>query len=122
MQPEFVAKGPWWVQGVWTLGPVTIGFFLFLFINVGWLPSPVLTRLDDLTKATIENERSSTETIKEGQRLISETQKLLVQLQTSIAAQNTLRDARQDILAKGIRQICRNTARNQAANEKCDDL
>ena len=115
-------KGPAWATSVWNLGPVTVGFFVMLFVNVGWLPSPMLTSLNNLEMNYVESQRAANETMKEGQRLVAETQKVLANAQASISAQAAIKDAKQDTLSKGIRQICRNTAKNAAANEKCDEL
>jgi hypothetical protein len=111
-----------WASTVKNLGPVTVGFFLLLFVNVGWLPSPVLTALEKLDRNAREAQARMQDSIKEGQQVIAETQKVLANVQVAISNQAAVRDARQDVLAKGIRQICRNTAKNQQANEKCDEL
>lgn len=111
-----------WASSIYNLGPVTVGFFVMLFVNVGWLPSPMLKSLENLEKVYTESQNNANESVKEGQRLVADTQKILANVQQALAQQSVARDATQAALAKGIRQICRNTAKTLMANEKCDEL
>lgn len=103
-QPD---EGPWWGQVqklVWTLGPVTVAFFLFFFVNLGWLPSPML------------------EGIQGGTLILKQNQKTLEEMQMDIKSHVRNVDQQQGALLKALRQICRNTAKNPEQNYRCDEM
>jgi F0F1-type ATP synthase membrane subunit b/b' len=99
---------PWWLgeakRLVWTLGPVTLSFFLLLLVLLGWLPSPTLQALEACAKA-MTSQQVQIESLKE---VIS----------------TILRETRENQIGslKTSRQICRNTARTPQQNERCDEL
>lgn len=100
-------RGPWWGELkklVWTLGPVTVAFFMLLFIMFGWLPSPMLQGLSD----------SNT--------LLNKNHRVLSEIRDEVTVHSREVREQQRALLTSLRQICRNTAKTPQQNEKCDDI
>jgi hypothetical protein len=98
---------PWWGEGkklVWSLGPVTVSFFILLAVMLGWLPSPILAVLND------------------NLRLSNINQQLNIEIRTSVQQHRTEMLENQKMIAKGLRAICRNTAKDQKSRDQCDEL
>jgi hypothetical protein len=101
------SKGPWWgdvKKLVWTLGPVTVAFFLFIGVMFGWLPSPMLQGLSDSTGLLTRNNR------------------VLSEIRDEVTVHSREVREQQRALLTSLRQICRNTAKTPQQNEKCDDI
>jgi hypothetical protein len=100
-------KSPWWgdiKKIVWTLGPVTVAFFLFIGVMFGWLPSPMLSGLAD-----------TTEQLKKNHYVIKD-------IRDEVQLHSREVREQQRALLTSLRQICRNTARTPQQNERCDDI
>lgn len=98
---------PWWGRAqniIWTLGPVTVAFFVILAVGLGWFPSPVLTTM--------------TETIK----ILDMNQRLIQEVRVEVTDHNREFRNNQLGLLKALRQICRNTAKSAQQNERCDEM
>lgn len=100
-------KSPWWgklQQLIWTLGPVTVAFFLFIFVQFGWLPSPMLTAVNDhLT-------------------ILERNQTIMTDIRNTVVKHTQQDEEQRRETLKALRQICRNTAKSDAQRERCDDM
>ncbi len=99
------------VKAVVTLGPVTVMAFLLFAVNVGWLPSPVVDNQTKLTQAITTLTQS-----------IIENRARMEAIDTMNKQHSLEFLSFQDILGKGLRRICRNTAKSQFADEQCDAM
>ena len=98
---------PWWGQAraiVWSLGPVTVAFFMFMAVNWGWLPSPAL-----------ESSKHSVEILQQNQQIMTDVRQSIVNHSSHVTDT-------QKALVASLRQICRNTATKESQREKCDDM
>jgi len=100
-----MVNGPWWAEGkqlVWTLGPVTIGFFLFTAVLFGWLPSPMLRAIES------------------NHELIAEGYKHRQTIETMLAAHFRALEQERRQLSKTLLSICRHTAKSEMQRYDCD--
>lgn len=102
-----ISGAPWWGKGhnmVLTLGPITVAFFLILFVGFGWMPSPILQSMAD-----------STDVLKKNHRIMTD-------IRDEVAVHTREVRDQQRALLSALRQICRNTAKTPQQNERCDDM
>lgn len=107
MENSLHGSTPWWGRAqniIWTLGPVTVAFFVILAVGLGWFPSPVL--------------QSMTETM----RILDMNQRLIQEIRVEVSDHNREFRNSQLGLLKALRQICRNTAKSPQQNERCDEM
>lgn len=91
-------------KAFWTLGPVTAGFLAMMAVFFGWLPSPMLTALQD-TKTLLTTQQS-----------------ILLNIDKQFTHHILEAERQQRMLLKGLQRLCRNTARTQQHNDGCDNL
>ena len=98
---------PWWGQArnlIWNLGPVTVAFCALSAVLLGWLPSPMLTAIQDGVQGLKDN------------RVIMQA------IQREVADHSREMKDQHYSEIRIWRQICRNTAKIPMHNERCDDL
>lgn len=101
------SETPWWGTSaniVWTLGPVTVAFFIVLAVGFGWFPSPVLQSMIDNSNMLNKNNR------------------IISDMRDDLLLHGRATREEQQILLRTLRQICRNTARTFQQNERCDAI
>ncbi len=98
---------PWWGRGntaIWTLGPVAVAFFIVLFVGFGWLPSPIMQSLADTNS------------------VLAHSNTIMTDMKNEVLLHTKESREQQRAIITALRQICRNTAKNQQQNERCDDM
>jgi uncharacterized membrane-anchored protein YhcB (DUF1043 family) len=100
------AESPWWQRSAWVLGPVAVALFMNMGIIV-WLVGIIVAKgniEEGLQKSMDAN------TVVVG-RVSDDLKNHIAKTEINSAS-----------LLKAMRQICRNTAKDLAANSKCDDI